>query len=112
VKPVALKGAIHPGTLVDLLHFLAAVKKTGLLVAASGTDKGEIQLHKGDIAKAAIKGLTGGRAAEDILNLTAGSFEFHERKAAGPAPAEILNTEKILMDWAKAKDESNHHSRA
>jgi hypothetical protein len=112
VKPVALKGAIHPGTLVDLLHFLAAVKKTGLLAVSSGTAKGEIQLHKGDIARAAAKDLAGARAAEAILNLASGSFEFHERKAAGQAPAETLNTEKVLMDWAKAKDESNHRSRA
>jgi hypothetical protein len=112
VKPVALKGAIHPGTLVDLLHFLAAVKKTGLLAVASGAAKGEIQLHKGDVARAAVQDLAGARAAEALLNLASGSFEFHERKAVGPAPAETLNTEKLLMDWAKAKDESNHRSRA
>lgn len=113
VKPVAMKGAIHAGTLMDLLQFLAAVKKTGQLALVSGADKGEIWLRQGDIAKAVFKGLTGARAAEEILNLAAGSFEFHERDARGaPSPEDLLNTQKLLMDWAQAKDESNHHSRA
>jgi hypothetical protein len=47
------------------------------------------------------------------LNLVSGSFEFHE-KDPGPGSAaseNALNTQKILMDWAKNQDESNHHSR-
>lgn len=113
VKPVALKGGILPGTLMELLHFLGAVKKTGQLLAVSGSAMGEIHLHKGDIGKASMKGLSGPKAVEAILNLASGSFEFHE-KDAGPgaaAPEAALNTEKILMDWAKGKDESNHHTR-
>lgn len=118
VKPVALKGSIHAGTLMELLHFLSAVKKTGQLLAVSGSSKGEMLLHKGDIARASIKGLAGAAAAEAILNLASGSFEFHEREATAggapdkAAPDNTLKTQKILMDWAKAKDESNHHSRA
>ncbi|GEM_PF-2752883 len=113
VKPVALKGGIHGGTLVELLHFLAAVKKTGQLLAVSGSARGEVILHKGNIASASMKGLSGAKAAEAILNLVSGSFEFHEKEAApGSAmPEGALNTQKILMDWAKTKDESNHHTR-
>jgi hypothetical protein len=113
VKPVALKGAIHAGTLTDLLHFLAAVKKTGQLAVTSGADSGEIWLCQGEITKAVLKGLTGAQAAEGVLNLDTGTFEFHERDLRGaPAPEGALNTEKVLMDWAKARDESDHHSRA
>ena len=113
VEPVALKGAIQAGTLLDLLQFLAAVKKTGRLVVVSGNARGELFTQRGDIAKAAYQGLTGARAAEGMLNLSAGAFEFHERDGVGAtAPEGILNTQKILMNWAKAKDESNHHSRA
>lgn len=113
VKPMALKGAIHVGTLVDLLHFLAAVKKTGRLAVVSGADKGDMLFHQGDIAKAVLKGLTGARAVEAVLDLAAGTFEFHERDGLGAlATGDTLNTQKLLMDWAKAKDESNHHSRA
>ncbi|MEO6095669.1 MAG: DUF4388 domain-containing protein [Fibrobacteria bacterium] len=113
VKPVALKGGIHPGTLMELLHFLAAVKKTGRLLAVSGSAKGEVILHSGKVAAASMKALSGAKAAEAILNLVSGSFEFHE-KEAGPESAAsegALNTEKLLMDWAKTKDESNHHTR-
>lgn len=113
VKPVALKGGIHAGTLMELLHFLSAVKKTGQLLAVSGSSKGEMLLHKGNIAQATMKGLSGATAADAILNMVSGSFEFHERDGdGGAAPEGTLNTQKILMDWAKAKDESNHHSRA
>lgn len=113
VKPVALKGGVHPGTLLELLHFLAAVKKSGQLLAVSGASKGFVQLHKGNIAKASMQGLSGAKATEAILDLASGSFEFHE-KEPGPgsaAPEGALNTQKILMDWAKNQDESNHHSR-
>jgi hypothetical protein len=114
VKPMALKGAIHTGTLVELLHFLAEVKKTGRLVAVSGSAAGEIALRKGEISRAHMKGLSGKEATEAILNLSSGSFEFHEKdQGTGPAaPEPALNTQKLLMDWAKNKDESNHHSRA
>jgi len=111
VKPVALKGGIHAGTLMELLHFLSAVKKTGQLLAVSGSSNGEMLLYKGNVAKVSMKGLTGAEAADAILNLVTGSFEFHEREGDG-APETTLNTQKLLMDWAKAKDESNHHSRA
>jgi hypothetical protein len=114
VKPMALKGGIQAGTLVELLHFLSAVRKSGRLLAVSGAFKGEVALLDGNIAKASIQGLSGPEAAEAILNLASGSFEFHE-KSPGPGSAaaaeEALNTQKILMDWAKNKDESNHHTR-
>lgn len=122
VKPMALKGAIQPGTLMDLLHFLAAVKKSGRLLVVSGTAKGEIRMRNGEISLSSMGGLAGARAAEEVLDLTTGSFEFHEQTetaagvmtiagetTAGEGP---LNTEKILMDWAKNKDESNHHTRS
>lgn len=115
VKPVALKGGIHPGTLLDLLHFLAAVKKSGRLLCESAAANGELALRNGDIAKASLAALSGREAVDAILSLSSGSFEFHEKKAkpdAGTGKAEgVLHTQKILMDWAKKQDESNHHSR-
>jgi hypothetical protein len=112
VKPVALKGAIHAGTLLELLHFLAAVKKTGQLIATSGGMVGEVVLHDGNVTKGSWKDSTGAGAVESILSLTSGAFEYHERNPDGPAPEGALNTEKMLMDWVKAKDESNYRSRA
>jgi hypothetical protein len=117
VKPVALKGGIHPGTLLELLHFLAAVKKSGRLLSRSGADQGEVDLFRGDVARASLAGLSGAEAVEAILSLVSGSFEFHEKggkPAAGPGKAALdyLNTQRILMDWAKKQDESNHDSRA
>ena len=109
VKPVALKGEIHGGTLVELLHFLAMVKRSGQLLALSGSEKGEVLLHKGEIVRATIRNLTGARATEYILNLASGAFEFHEKGTQ--AVAEAINTQKLLLDWAKTKDERNHHLR-
>jgi hypothetical protein len=109
VKPVALKGEIRGGTLVELLHFLATVKRSGQLLAVHGAERGEVLLHKGEIVKAAMKGLTGARATEQVLNLGAGTFEFHER---GTQPtAESINTQKLLLDWAKTQDENHHRPR-
>ena len=118
VKPMALKGGLQAGTLVELLHFLAAVKKSGRLLALSGPSKGEVHLSLGDITKASLAGLSGAEAVDAILSLVSGVFEFHEKNPKtemGPGKAEktekaALNTQKILMDWAKKQDESNHHS--
>lgn len=109
VKPVALKGEIRGGTLVELLHFLATVKRSGQLLAVHGADRGEVLLHKGEIIKAVMKGLSGARATEQVLNLVAGTFEFHE-KGTQPA-AEALNTQKLLLDWARTQDEKQHRPR-
>lgn len=110
VTPVALKGDIQPGTLVELLHFLASVKRSGSLVAESGGERGEVVLHKGEIVKASLRDLTGATATERILGLAGGAFEFHEQGTQ--AVAEPINTEKLLLDWAKANDERNHHPGA
>lgn len=110
VKPVAMKGEIQGGTLVDLLHFLATVKRSGRLLAVSGGSRGEVILHKGEIVRASMRDLSGARATEQVLNLGDGSFEFHEMDVQ--AVAESLNTQKLLLDWAKTNDERDHHLRA
>jgi hypothetical protein len=110
VKPVALKGGIHVGTLMELMHFLSAVKKTGQLLVASGSLKGEVHFLLGNVTRAGMKGLNEAKAVEAVLDLVSGSFEFHERDAVADGNAGI-NTVKILMDWARTRDESNHHSR-
>jgi hypothetical protein len=110
VKPVALKGDIQSGTLVELLHFLATVKRSGSLVVESGGERGEVTLHQGEIVKASLRDQAGARATELILGLADGVFEFHEKGTQ--AAADPINTEKLLLDWAKAKDERNHHPGA
>ena len=110
VKPVALKGDIQSGTLVELLHFLATVRRSGSLVVESGGERGEVTLHKGEIVKASLRDLTGARAAEQVLGLAGGVFEFHEKETQ--AAAEPINTEKLLLDWAKENDERNHNPGA
>lgn len=113
VKPVALKGGIHGGTLMELFHFLSAVKKTGQLLVVSGTAKGEVHFLLGNITKATVKGFKDARdekAIDAVLDLTSGSFEFYEKDAVADGNAG-MNTVKILMDWARNRDESNHHSR-
>jgi hypothetical protein len=110
VKPVALKGEIQGGTLVELLHFLATVKRSGQLLAVNGEDRGEVLLHKGEIVGAAMLDLSGALATEQVLNLSAGTFEFHELPVQ--AVAESINTQKLLLDWARTKDERNHHPGA
>ena len=107
MKPVALKGDIQAGTLVELLHFLSTVQRSGQLVAGSGDERGEVMLHKGEIVQASLRDVTGARAAEQILNLASGAFEFHEKGTQ--AAAESINTQKLLLDWAKTNDERNHN---
>jgi hypothetical protein len=108
VKPVALKGEVRGGTMVELLHFLATVKRSGQLLAVDGSDRGEVLLHKGEIVGAAFKGQTGARGTEQLLNLASGSFEFHEKGTK--AVAEAINTHKLLLDWTKTRDERDHDS--
>jgi hypothetical protein len=54
--------------------------------------------------------LSGALATEQVLNLSAGTFEFHELPVQ--AVAESINTQKLLLDWARTKDERNHHPGA
>jgi hypothetical protein len=125
VQRVALKGLIQNGTLVEILHFLAAVKKTGQLRIASGIETGEILLHLGEVIGASMSSapvriegvvaqrpaarLSGVLATEKILNLATGSFEFDEKVASHPTGSP-LNTHKLLLDWARNRDENKHHT--
>ena len=126
VKPVALKGNVQSGTLVELLHFIAAVRKTGQLLVASPHHDGEILFQEGAIVRARLKEHTGRRATEEILNMVSGSFEFHEMGlppaktagmsgvadtvgVAGALGAAGINTQQLLLDWTRNRDERNHH---
>jgi hypothetical protein len=110
VKPVALKGELRGGTMMDLLHFLATVKRSGRLLAVDGKDRGEVLLHKGEIVGAAFRGQTGARGTEQLLELASGTFEFHEKGTKAVAGA--INTHKLLLDWAKTRDERDHRTGA
>lgn len=115
VQPVALRGVIQNGTLVEIIHFLGAVKKTGQLRIASGTAgeiKAEVRLNKGEVIGAAIRGLSGAKATEKILDLAGGTFEFDEKVAPAASGAKPINTQKLLLDWAKNRDEIDNHPRA
>jgi hypothetical protein len=111
IKQSALKGAIYSGTLIELFHFIASVKKTGQLVVTSGKNKADVLFLLGNITKAKSQDLTGAVAVEAILDLASGTFEFHEKDPVADGNAG-LNTERVLMDWARNRDESNHHPRA
>lgn len=110
VKPVALKGEVRGGTMVELLHFLATVKRSGRLLAVDGKDRGEVLLHEGEIVGAAFRGQTGARGTERLLELTSGTFEFHEKGTRAVAGA--INTHKLLLDWARNRDERDNHTGA
>jgi hypothetical protein len=110
VKPVALKGEVRDGTMVELLHFLATVKRSGQLLAVDGKDRGEVLLHEGEIIGAAFRGQTGARGTEQLLELGSGTFEFHEKGTKAVSGA--INTHKLLLDWAKTRDERDHHTGA
>jgi len=110
LKPVALIGDIGEGSLMELFHFLSAVKKSGQLKVTSGAAKGEALFSNGNLVRAAFRGLKDHIACEAMLDLNLGQFEFHERDASSNNKP-TLSTDKILMDWARNKDESNHHSR-
>lgn len=110
VQLAALKGEIQAGTLVELLYFLTMVKRSGLLLVLGPEDGGEVVLHQGEIARATGRGrsadFTGARAVEHILDFTSGTFEFHEKGTQ--TATEAINTKKLLLDWAKTRDERNH----
>jgi Domain of unknown function (DUF4388) len=110
VQQTALKGGIHDSTLMELLHFLSAVKKTGALSVSSESIKGEIHLLLGNITRARTKLNSGEKAVKEILDCISGYFEFHEKEPVADGHAGI-NTEKILMDWARTRDENKHRSR-
>ncbi len=110
VKQTALKGAIYTETLIELFHFIASVKKTGRLLVVSGSDSAEVHFLLGNITKAKSKALSGTKAVEAILDLISGTFEFHEKEPVADGNAG-LNTERILMDWARNRDESKHYPR-
>ncbi len=118
IKPMALNGAVNAGTILDILHFLAAVNKTGQLIIHSENSIVEILFRNGAITTANLssvnplekKDKTGAEAVSAILDLSQGTFEFHE-KPVEQGEGQELNTLKILMDWAREKDESNHHPR-
>ena len=110
VKATALKGNIYDGTLEEIFHFLFSLKKTGHLLLGSGTLKGEAHFLHGNLAHAVMQDNNGEKAVFEMLNLASGTFEFHEKEIAADGKVE-LNTVKVLMDWARNRDESDHYSR-
>lgn len=110
VQSTALKGGIEEGTVMELLHFLASVKKTGKLMVKSESFTGEVHLLLGNIIRSQTKSHKGEKAVHEILDQASGSFEFHEKDPVADGKVG-LNTEKLLLDWARTRDEGKHHTR-
>ncbi len=107
IQSAALKGNIQAGTLLDLILFLAQLKKSGRLLVVGSQDAGEIILYKGLILEAVCSDSTEREAVEKIIQIESGHFEFLEEKTK-KVSKKTFNAEEILLNWAKSKDEKDH----
>jgi Domain of unknown function (DUF4388) len=103
VRSEGIRGELDGGGLWEVLHFLAVLRKTGKLQIETANLNGEIRLLKGDILFARMGDLSDAEAVSGLLNLDEGKFAFFESKAAQQGKG--MNTEKLLLDWAKQRDE-------
>lgn len=105
VRTEGMRGELVGGGLWEILHFLSALRKSGSLKVETVNLKGEIHLARGEILFARMGDLADAEAVEGMLNLEEGRFAFFETR--GPAQGKGINTEKLLLDWAKHRDEVN-----
>ncbi len=105
VRTEGMRGELVGGGLWEILHFLAALRKSGNLKVETVNLKGEVHLARGDILFARMGDLADAEAVEGMLNIEEGQFAFFETR--GPSQGKGLNTEKLLLDWAKHRDEIN-----
>jgi hypothetical protein len=103
VRSEGIRGELDGGGLWEVLHFLAIMRKTGKLSIETANLIGEIRLMKGDILFARMGDLSDAEAVSGMLNLDAGKFAFVESK--GVPHGKGMSTEKLLLDWAKRRDE-------
>jgi Domain of unknown function (DUF4388) len=103
VRSEGMRGELTGGGLWEVLHFLAILHKSGSLHIETANLKGEVRLSRGEILFARMGDLADAEAVATMLDLEEGKFSFVEMR--GPSQGKGLNTEKLLLDWAKQRDE-------
>jgi len=103
VRTEGMRGELSGGGLWEVLHFLAVMRKSGTLTVETAKLKGEIRLAKGEILFAGMGDLADDEAVLHMLDLNQGRFAFTEMR--GTSPGKGINTEKLLLNWARQRDE-------
>lgn len=103
VRSEGMRGELTGGGLWEVLHFLAVLRKSGSLHIETANLKGEVRLARGEILFARMGDMADAEAVAAMLDLGEGRFSFVETR--GVSQGKGLNTEKLLLDWAKHRDE-------
>jgi hypothetical protein len=99
-----VQGPLRPGTILDLLYFLANARRTGRVEIVSSGDPGWIWLEGGEIRHALLGRVEGTAALHDLLDKDKGQFSF---RGGASAPAKTIrqSTIYLLHDYARLRDE-------
>ena len=89
----------------DVIQFLQAAGKSGILMLQNPSKTGEVHFRGGEVEHASCADLEGERAFYQIALWTEGSFSFS--KSPGTAPRSIqLPTMTLLMEAMRLADEA------
>lgn len=98
------QGPLAPGTLLELLYFLANAQRTGRVEISTAGFAGWIWIDKGEIRHCHSGRSEGEKALHALLDLVQGKFGFR----AGVAPPKVTvrsSTVYLLHEYARLRDE-------
>ena len=99
-----LEGVIREGEVGEILQFLEAGKKTGMLCIESGTPVGMLYFRNGIITLAQTTLQQGHDAVMELLSQNTGCFQFYQDRPCDKNNCRLIPTREILQ-WARWKDE-------
>jgi CheY-like chemotaxis protein len=102
--PVELSGSLSEMTPADLLRFLEAKRKTGVLQLKNGAAEGFLLFQGGMVSDAHYANLMGEPALFTLLNWTEGSFSFQSQPISSPRTV-IAGTDEIMARMMQRYDE-------
>jgi tetratricopeptide (TPR) repeat protein len=107
-KPVAtLAGDLTAINVFDVVQVLENSKLTGTLRLSNDTQSGSISFNEGRIVDAESAGLTAEAGFRQIVEITAGGFEFEKSSEEFPVTITALSNTNLILDTLRQLDEEN-----
>lgn len=99
-----IEGSLAQLPLPDLLQIMAMNRRTGRLVLANGSERGEINLAEGRPVNARVNDVQGEKALFRLVGWREGSFAFHNGPPPPRQPIE-RSMEDALLEGMRQSDE-------
>ncbi|HLM58721.1 MAG TPA: DUF4388 domain-containing protein [Pyrinomonadaceae bacterium] len=106
-RPVTLAGDLSAVNIFDAMQVIENSRLTGALCVEGQERRARVLFNEGRIVGAESSGAEGTEAFRQVVEITAGSFDFEKSPADFPVTIQALSNTNLILDTLRQMDEEN-----